>query len=335
MFLPSVNIAAQQQPQYQERNTEEVFKSYWKAFLNKDLDALMALYSEDAVFIGSQGVVEKGAKTILESLEAGFSSFFPSGMEQEPLFHRIEGPIAYQVYSLINTETGEKLLPFATDTFVVRDGKIIYHTMAAYFPGMEIVASPSLLPAPEDWNVVTTPLPRRFAPDLYQGIADYYFSPGMFNADAEDYFTYTMVFWIENDLPQQEEELEKDLQIYFDGLTQGNRQEIDQDKIQEEINMLLDSLSAAYSLPVEKLRSRADLEAVKTPNNWNKSYRGIVQTYDALVAHSRLSLNTDLLLKKCGEYTVMLVNFSPQLRSHQVWNELNELQRHFKCPSPE
>jgi len=69
--------------------------------------------------------------------------------------------------------------------------------------------------------------------------------------------------------------------------------------------MLFDSLSAVYSLPVEKLRSRTNLKPTK-------SYSRTVPTYDALLAHSPLCIKAILQLKKCGGYMVMLVNVSPQ-----------------------
>lgn len=332
------NIAAQQDLKQQEerpKEAKEVLQAYEEAFLQKDLDRLMALYSEDAVFIGPDGLVEKGAETIRESLNAAFSNFFPRGMEQESLFKRIEGPVAYQVYSLVNTETGERLLPFATDTFVIRNGKIIYHTMAAYFPGMEIVESPYAIPVPEGWATPTISLPRYFAPELYEGIADYYFSPGMFSSTAEDYFTYAMVLWIKDGAPKQEENLERDLELYFDGLTIGNDPDVESHEVQRKIDNLFDSLSKARGVHVEELKTVADLEPVQGAEKWEQTYRGKIRTYDALVANAPLELYTDVHLKHCGEYTVMFVVASPNSRSHQVWNELNGLQKAFKCPPAE
>ena len=334
-LLASAKSIAQQQPQNLERNTEEIFHNYREAFLQKDLDKVMRLYSEDAVFIGPEGVVEKGEKTIRESLDAAFSNFFPTGMEQHSLFSRIEGPVAYQVYSLVDTETGEKILPFATDTFVIRDGKIVYHTMAANFPGMEIVESPYALPVPEGWATPTVSLPRYFAPELYEGVADYYFSPGMFNSMAEDYFTYAMVLWIKKDAPTEEENLERDLRVYFDGLTIGRDPDVDRGEVPEKIENMFDSLSKALAVPVEKLKTTANLEPIEKPGKWEQSYRGKINTYDALVANSPLELRTEVHLTQCGKYTVMFFLTSPQTASHRVWKELNYLQENFECPFSE
>jgi hypothetical protein len=63
-------------------------------------------------------------RTLFESLVADL----PPGSTFEVSQQIIEGEIAYVVWS---AESGKLKIPFATDTLIVRDGKIIAQTVAA------------------------------------------------------------------------------------------------------------------------------------------------------------------------------------------------------------
>ena len=113
-----------------EKQTETVFKHHLEAFGAKDIDAVMEDFTEDSV------VIESMAPEAAHGL-AAIRAFFTQAMEgftPEVLtsikVHRLEvhGEVAYMVWS-----AGEAF-PFATDTFVIRNGTIVAKTAAAYLP---------------------------------------------------------------------------------------------------------------------------------------------------------------------------------------------------------
>lgn len=108
----------------QRAQTEEVVGQHVQALLARDLDALTSGYSDDAVIIintspvaivGLAAIRQFGAQ-ILEAYTPEVLSTFKVGQQV------IEGEIAYAVWSM------GAAIPVATDTFVVRDGKIVAQT---------------------------------------------------------------------------------------------------------------------------------------------------------------------------------------------------------------
>jgi len=108
----------------QRAQTEEVVGQHVQALLARDLDALTSGYSDDAVIIintspvaivGLAAIRQFGAQ-ILEAYTPEVLSAFKVGQQV------IEGEIAYAVWSM------GAAIPVATDTFVVRDGKIVAQT---------------------------------------------------------------------------------------------------------------------------------------------------------------------------------------------------------------
>ena len=90
-----------------------------------DLDAIMADYADDAVMISAAGGVQRG----LAALRAVFADI-PAGMfgAVEMVSDLVEGEIGYIAWKMPG-------VPLGTDTFVVRDGKIVAQTVAMYTGG--------------------------------------------------------------------------------------------------------------------------------------------------------------------------------------------------------
>ncbi len=111
------------------KRTEETLLKHLQAFGSGDVDAIMADYHEDAVFITPEGTLRGSSeiRPLFESLVADL----PPGSALEVSEQIVEGEIAYIVWS---GESEKLRIPFATDTFVVRDGKIVAQT---FTPQME------------------------------------------------------------------------------------------------------------------------------------------------------------------------------------------------------
>ncbi len=108
------------------KQTEETLLKHLQAFGSGDVDAIMADYDEAAVFIMPNGPLwgRDEIRLFFESLVADL----PPGSALEVSEQIVEGEIAYIVWS---GESEKLKVPFATDTFIVRDGKIVAQTLAA------------------------------------------------------------------------------------------------------------------------------------------------------------------------------------------------------------
>jgi ketosteroid isomerase-like protein len=109
-------------------STEEVLARHWRDFQAGDVEAIMADYAADAVLISTMGTL-KGHAQIREAFGSIFSHLFPPGASTLKLEKQVvEGETAYIVWS----GSAPKFdVPFATDTFWIRDGKIAVQTFAA------------------------------------------------------------------------------------------------------------------------------------------------------------------------------------------------------------
>src|SRR5882757_1447852 len=99
---------------------------------------------------------------------------------------------------------------------------------------------PYTLPTPEGWRTERMTFPLGFAKDLeYQGHEDLRFAPGMFKADAADYFSYAFVLWIDGKMSFEAKSLEQDLLKYYKGLcgsvAKGKKLDLDLSKIVIEV----------------------------------------------------------------------------------------------------
>jgi ketosteroid isomerase-like protein len=108
------------------KQTEQTLQNHLRAFGQGDVDAIMGEYSEDAVFITPDGVLrgEGELRAFTEEVVAGF----PPGSAFELSQQIVEGEIAYIIWS---GESERLKIPFATETLIVRAGKIVAQTFAA------------------------------------------------------------------------------------------------------------------------------------------------------------------------------------------------------------
>ena len=108
------------------KRTEQTLLNHLQAFGRGDVDAIMTDYDEAAVFIKQDGTLRgtDEIRSFFESLVADL----PPGSALDVSEQIVEEDIAYIVWS---GESEKVKIPFATDTFIVRDGKIVAQTLAA------------------------------------------------------------------------------------------------------------------------------------------------------------------------------------------------------------
>ncbi len=109
--------------------TENVIHSHLQAFLDqRGVDAILGDYADDANFLCASRIY-RGKCEIREFFENFIAALPPQAIRQFSLRSlQIEDNVAHITWS-----AGCEL-PLGTDTFVVRDGKIVSQTFAMYVP---------------------------------------------------------------------------------------------------------------------------------------------------------------------------------------------------------
>lgn len=111
------------------RPIEETLLRHVQAFAEGDLDALMSDYCDDAVLITRDGVLQ-GSEEIRTFFEK-FLAELPPGSMLEASQRIAERTIAYIVWSGWRSPSDQLDLPFATETLIVREGRILTQTFTA------------------------------------------------------------------------------------------------------------------------------------------------------------------------------------------------------------
>ena len=108
-------------------NTKDVLDGHLRSFAEKSVDGLVADYAADAVlFIPGQPLLGPSAiRPFFQELVAEFAKPGASFLVREQW---VEGDYAYILWS---GETADNWYEAATDTFVIRDGKIVAQSFAA------------------------------------------------------------------------------------------------------------------------------------------------------------------------------------------------------------
>jgi|SRR6516225_4857672 ketosteroid isomerase-like protein len=108
-------------------STSEVLDRHLKSVAEHDVDRILSDYSSDAVLFAPSGA-RKGPDAIRSLFEAIIPEFAKPGLSFTMQLRCIEGDYAYIVWT---AETADNWYEFASDTFVVRNGKIVAQSFAA------------------------------------------------------------------------------------------------------------------------------------------------------------------------------------------------------------
>ena len=108
-------------------STSDVLDRHLKSFAASDVDGVLADYSSDAVLFTPAGPL-RGPDAIRPLFRALVSEFAKPGSSFTMQQRFIESDHAYILWT---AETADNWYEFATDTFVVRNGKIVAQSFAA------------------------------------------------------------------------------------------------------------------------------------------------------------------------------------------------------------
>ena len=107
-------------------STKEVLEHHLKSFGNGDLDGLLSDYATNSILFLPNGPL-KQSDAIRQFFRALFAEFAKPGAKFSLNQQSVDGDYAYIVWT---AETADNLYELATDTFVVRDGKIVAQSFA-------------------------------------------------------------------------------------------------------------------------------------------------------------------------------------------------------------
>ncbi len=106
--------------------TRGVIDHHLTAFGKRDLDGVLSDYAPGAVFFTEHGPL-RGVDAIRPLFQALIAEFGKPGAAFSMKQLLVEGEYAYILWT---AETADNVYEFATDTFVVRDGKIVAQSFA-------------------------------------------------------------------------------------------------------------------------------------------------------------------------------------------------------------
>ena len=102
-------------------STKDVLDNHLKSFGEGDLKGILSDYAPDAVLFTPEGPL-RGADAIRPLFQAMIAEFGKPGAVFRMKQQDVEGEYAYILWT---AETAENVYELGTDTFVVRDGKIV------------------------------------------------------------------------------------------------------------------------------------------------------------------------------------------------------------------
>ena len=107
-------------------STKDVVDHHLKSFGEGDLQGILADYAPGAVLFTPDGPL-RGADAMRPLFQAMIAEFAEPGAVFSMKQQSVEGDVAYILWS---AETADHVYEVATDTFIVRDGKIVAQSFA-------------------------------------------------------------------------------------------------------------------------------------------------------------------------------------------------------------
>ncbi len=159
---------------------------------------------------------------------------------------------------------------------------------------------------PAGWRTETIPFPLDFAPELaHKGFEELRFAPGMFKPEAEDFWSYAFVWWLDSHEPFDAAKLNRELPAYFKGLCM--------------------SVGKA-KFAMDPARFKARINSVK------EGFEGEVDLYDAFKTGQPITLHVKIRIQDCGSHRALLCGLSPKPFGAGPWSSLDPLIGAFGCP---
>lgn len=168
------------------------------------------------------------------------------------------------------------------------------------------------VPAPANWRSQSFPFPLPFAPSIpYEGTEHVRFSPSWTHFGEDDGFTY-ILRWDLKRAPLEAAELERALDVYFDGL--------------------MELATKTRKIEDPGTVSHVSLHPLSAPEGWRAAFGGRVWTWNAFSKGEPITLNLEITQRACSpERTLVFFALSKAPRDHAAWKELRAIRGQTQC----
>jgi hypothetical protein len=122
-----------------EAVTQTVLDHHVQTFKANDLEGVMADYTEESVLVTPDRTY-KGLAEIRENFVGAFNALPTSGTTMTVTKSVVVNDVAYIVWTAVTPTLNFK---YATDTFIIKDGKIVSQTYAGDVVPVEVEAEPT------------------------------------------------------------------------------------------------------------------------------------------------------------------------------------------------
>ena len=170
--------------------------------------------------------------------------------------------------------------------------------------------------APTGWKGETISLPPSFAPDMkFKGIEVIRFAPGMFDAKADSFFSYVLVFQVEPKQTLTQKVLQQELLVYYRGLATAvlKNQKVD-----------FDPKSFALKLKEAKATAAARPTGAKT-------YNGDLKWLEPFVTRKPQTLHLEIEAWKDAKskHNYIFICASPKKTTGAIWKDMHGIRKSF------
>jgi hypothetical protein len=179
---------------------------------------------------------------------------------------------------------------------------------------------PYQVPAPAGWSKETIALPPAFAKDMkWKGTEELRFAPGMFKADAADFFSYALLFWLPDDAEIDTKTMERELLAYYRGLAaavlKAKKKDVD---------------AKAFTLTVTAAKQQPDKRPSGEPV---AGYAGELKWTEPFATGKPQTLRLEIHTWPSAKHKhhCVFVCASPQLETAAVWKTLREIRAGCTC----
>jgi hypothetical protein len=187
--------------------------------------------------------------------------------------------------------------------------------LVAWMACCAVLGAAADIAAPATWRAERFDFPLVFAPSIpYEGVESVRFSPQWTKFSQPDGFTYVLM-WDIRRKPLDPVELERALNVYFDGL--------------------MESATRAKRLDDPGTVSQVSLHPMATPEGWSTGLGGRLWTWNGFSRGEALVLNMEIAQRECPEgRTQAFFAFSMAPRDHAAWGELRRIRSATSCDAP-
>lgn len=170
------------------------------------------------------------------------------------------------------------------------------------------------------WKGERLQLPPGFAPDMkWKGEEDIRFAPGMFQADADDFFTYVLVFLLEKGEDDSAEAVKREILTYYRGLAKT----VGKDAVTE-------ADAEKFTVEMKKETSVGKLVPAGIDGKAVTHFNGTLDWIEPFATKKPQTLHFEAQAWKHGEQPALFLCVSPKGRDAELWMNLRSIRAKFQ-----